>query len=78
MHLFAIPGTIFSGIGFLIAFYLAFVRLFLKTNIGERPILLLSILLIVLGIQFISIGLIGEMITSKDKEEKYIIKTKLN
>ncbi len=77
MHLFAIPGSILSISGFLISFYLAFIRLFLKIRIGERPLLLLAILLIVLGIQFVSIGLIGEMISNKDNEKKYIIKNKL-
>lgn len=78
MHLFAIPGSILGGLGFLIALYLVFIRLLLNIHIGDRPILLLAILLIVLGIQFISIGLIGEMISNKDKEKNYIIKTKLN
>ena len=33
--------------------------------LSERPLLLLSILLILLGLQFFSIGLLGEMITSR-------------
>lgn len=78
MHLFAIPGSVLSVIGFLIAIYLAFIRIFLKIKIGERPLLVLAILLIVLGIQFISIGLIGEMIIKKEKEVRYIIKDKIN
>ena len=78
MHLFAVPGSILGVIGLIISIYLTFIRLFLKTPIGDRPLLILAILLIALGIQFISLGFIGEMITSKDKEKKYIIKNKLN
>jgi len=44
--------------------------------LSDRPLLLLTILLIILGLQFISIGLLGEMITfwgRKDvSTEKYI------
>jgi len=78
LHLFAVPGTIFTVVGFFIALYLSFSKWVLRQPIGDRPLLLLAVLLIVLGIQFISIGLLGEMILSRDEEEKYIIKKKLN
>ncbi|HAW80527.1 MAG TPA: glycosyltransferase, partial [Balneola sp.] len=37
-------------------------RLFLNQGIGDRPLLFLGILLMVLGIQLLSTGLIGELI----------------
>ena len=49
-------------IGILINGVLVFQRLFLGHGMANRPMLLFGILLIVAGIQSISIGLIGEMI----------------
>ena len=77
MHLFAFPGIIFSTFGFLIAGYLTFIRIFFKEPIGDRPLLLLAVLLLVLGIQFFSIGLLGEMLTSRDNDKKYIIEKRI-
>jgi hypothetical protein len=36
--------------------------------IGNRPLLILGVLLVVVGIQLLSLGLIGEMITSLHEE----------
>jgi glycosyltransferase involved in cell wall biosynthesis len=62
LYLFGIGGLIISGIGFVICVYLAIAKIFFGIALGNRPLLFLGILLIVVGIQFISIGLIGEMI----------------
>lgn len=79
MHLFGLIGIFSTLIGFVIAAYLAVIRLLFGQLIGNRPLLLLAILLIILGLQFISIGLIGEMITSTThkKEEQFVVKRKL-
>ncbi len=42
--------------------YLTFVKLFFHENIGNRPLLLLAVLLVVIGVQLITMGLLGEMI----------------
>ena len=61
IHFFGLPG-LFSGlIGFLLALYMTFERLFLGVPMGNRPLLLFAILLILIGIQFIVIGLLGEL-----------------
>jgi glycosyltransferase involved in cell wall biosynthesis len=39
-----------------------------------RPLLLLGVTSVILGVQFFSIGLVGEMITNINKERKYTIK----
>jgi hypothetical protein len=36
--------------------------------IGQRPLLMLGVLLVVIGMQFFSLGLISEMITSHHEE----------
>jgi hypothetical protein len=42
--------------------YLVFVKFFYNVSIGDRPLLMLAVLLTILGIQFISMGLLGEII----------------
>jgi glycosyltransferase involved in cell wall biosynthesis len=85
LHLFGTIGLLFLSFGFVIDLYLMILHiLFLfggpvEWEIRDRPLLLLGILLIVSGIQFISFGLIGEMIASKNQkeDEETIIKKKL-
>jgi hypothetical protein len=62
LRFFGVVGTGLVIPGFLITLYLFVVRAFLQHPIAGRPLLLLGILLMVLGVQIVSIGLIGEMI----------------
>lgn len=62
LYLFGIGGLIIAGIGLVINIYLAILKIFFGVPLGNRPLLFLGVLLVVVGIQFISIGLIGEMI----------------
>ncbi len=62
IHFLGFVGTIFIVIGMIIELYLFFYRIFLFGPIAGRPLLILGALLLVIGIQMISIGLIGEMI----------------
>jgi len=62
LHAFGTLGIILGGCGFLINIYLFFLWLS-GEGIGSRPLLMLGILLSFAGLQFISIGLLGEMIT---------------
>ena len=62
LHLFGTIGLISMFFGLLICVYLA-IGWFQGIWIGNRPILLLGVLLIVVGVQFFSIGLLGEMLT---------------
>lgn len=61
LHVFGTIGAIVTSIGVLIGFYLAFVWL-MEGGVGFRPLLMLSVLMIILGAQFFSIGLLGELI----------------
>ncbi len=61
LRVFGGAGVIIGGIGGVILLYLAYERLILLNNIGDRPLLSLGILLAVLGVQFISTGLIADM-----------------
>lgn len=62
IQIFGSLGIITGFIGFSIALYLSYVRLILRQPIGDRPLLLLAVLLIFLGFQFISMGLLGELV----------------
>jgi len=54
-------GLLCGLIGFAISLYLTIVKLS-GQNIGGRPLLLLGVLLIIVGIQLIVMGLLGEML----------------
>jgi hypothetical protein len=62
MHLFGLLGLLFSALGVLICGYLV-VLWFSGEGIGARPLLLLGVLLILVGAQSFSIGLLGEFMT---------------
>ena len=70
MHFFGTIGMTLLGIGGLINIYLAYLRLVLNKGIGDRPLLFLGILLMVLGVQFFSTGLIGELINKNHVENQ--------
>jgi glycosyltransferase involved in cell wall biosynthesis len=61
IHIFGLWGMITGLIGIGLALVLAVQRLWFGVSLANRPILLLAILLIFIGIQFISIGLLGEL-----------------
>lgn len=82
LQIFGSLGLVSGGIGFLLGLYLAFVKLILGQNIGERPLLILSVLLIILGVQMISIGLVAEMVirTYHESQDRpiYVVRERLD
>jgi glycosyltransferase involved in cell wall biosynthesis len=62
MHLFGLIGLLLGGIGFFTELYLT-ILWFRGHKIGDRPLLLLGALEIIAGIQFFSMGFIGEFLT---------------
>jgi glycosyltransferase involved in cell wall biosynthesis len=83
------PLYMFGGVGFLLLalglfslFYLIFLKLFFEEPIGRRPLLILSVLFILAGIQLISTGLLAELLIRiyyKTKDTKpYVIQEKIN
>ena len=62
------PIQFFGGLGFIsilggvaVSLYLSFIKLFLGQEIGRRPLLLLGVLLMILGVQLLAMGLLGEV-----------------
>jgi glycosyltransferase involved in cell wall biosynthesis len=63
-HLFGGLGTALILLGFVIELYLTIDKLVFGAAIGQRPLLLLGALLIIVGVQLLSLGLIGELIAN--------------
>ncbi len=61
IQIFGLLGIISGAIGFVIGVVLVIQRQLFLVPMGNRPMLFLAVLLIFVGIQFISIGLLGEM-----------------
>ncbi len=62
MQFFGPIGVFFSLFGTIICLYLTMEKFINAVDIGNRPLLLLGILLLIIGFQFIGMGLLGEMI----------------
>lgn len=71
-------GVVFGLTGIFISAYLTIEKLIKNTPIGGRPLLLLGVLLIIVGVQIIGMGLLGEMIVrvyhESQKKPIYTIK----
>ena len=68
LHFFGTIGGALFSIGFLISFYLTIERLFFGVLLYQRPLLQLGILLIIVGIQVVMTGIIGELIVYLNKK----------
>lgn len=69
LRFFGLTGTAVLVAGLAITGYLGYERLFLGVGLSDRPLLLIGILFIVLGLQIFAIGLIGEIIIFTHAQE---------
>lgn len=77
MHLFGVLGLALFLAGLVINLHLTYLWLH-KVGIGHRPLLFLGVLLVIVGLQFTLMGLIGEMITRQDRDKSsYSIRKRL-
>jgi glycosyltransferase involved in cell wall biosynthesis len=67
LHLFGGLGLLLGLIGLGVLVYLTVLKIG-GHAIGERPLLTLGVMLVVVGLQFFSLGLISELITSQHEE----------
>ncbi len=78
LQFFGPMGLVSGSLGFLISLYLSIEKIFSGKDIGGRPMLLLGALLIIVGVQFIGMGLLGEMMVrvyhETQKKPIYVIK----
>lgn len=70
MHLFGLLGLVFTLAGLAITGYFGVVWI-IEQELHLRPLMLLGVGAILMGIQFFSIGLIGEMITHSGRRDEY-------
>ncbi|MXU65134.1 glycosyltransferase family 2 protein [Oceanomicrobium pacificus] len=77
LHFFAMIGLPLLLVGTLAVAYLCILWLFGLGPIGDRPLLLIGVLLIVTGTQFLGTGLVAELVQSSGMSErkKYVINT---
>ena len=73
LHFFGLVGLLLSAAGFVISIYLT-VQWFAGVPIGNRPLFFLGILLIIVGIQFFSLGLLAELFVQRRHREQQLIK----
>lgn len=75
MHLFGMVGSLIAAVGTLIMLYLAALWL-IHGSLGWRPLLFFGTTALVVGIQLISVGLLGEMLRNAtfQPEEEYSIR----
>ncbi len=62
LRFFGLLGSFFFFLGVGISLYLTGLKIFTGDSLADRPLLVLGVLLMVMGIQMISIGLLGEII----------------
>lgn len=75
LHFFGSLGFLCSFLGLGIDLYLTIEWLLDKTYLSQRPLVFLGVGLIIVGVQFISMGLLGEMLVrNASKEQNYSIK----
>ena len=77
-HFFGLIGLMLSAIGSLILVHLVSLKLLYGLDIGDRPLLVAGTLLVVVGIQLVSLGVIGEILSrtyfASSKEKSYFIR----
>jgi glycosyltransferase involved in cell wall biosynthesis len=61
LQIFGLVGLSMGALGTVILAYLGYVRLFTEQGIGDRPLLLLGVLLVFTGVQLLTFGLLAEM-----------------
>ncbi len=68
LHFFGIIGGFLFLAGFLISLYLAIERIFFNVLLYRRPLLQFGIVLIIVGIQVVMTGIVGELIVYLNKK----------
>ena len=62
MHVFGLGGVISLALGIVMGSYLTIIKLFFDRDIGDRPLLILAVLLIITGVNLFCFGLVTELL----------------
>ena len=71
LYVFGAAGILVGAVGSLLGLYLTVFKLLTENKIGDRPLLQLSVLLMVLGVQFVSTGIVADMIMRTYHESQH-------
>jgi len=61
LQMFGLVGLVMGGLGGAVLVYLAYIKYFQSQGIGDRPLLMLGILLVFTGVQLLTVGLLAEL-----------------
>jgi len=70
IHIFGLIGLMSAAVGAVIGGWLSYQRLFQRVPLSNRPILFLAVLLVIVGVQFVTMGLLAELQTRIYHESK--------
>jgi len=81
IQVFGAIGIVLGGVGSLWTLMLVLEKIILGRHLGDRPALLLAVLLVVVGVQLVGIGLLGEMLARTYHESQgkpiYVVKEEI-
>ncbi len=77
IHIFGLMGIILGIFGAIVAMYLVIERLFFGAALAERPLFMVSIFFVILGVQFFVTGILADIMIKtyygQNKEKNYLI-----
>lgn len=79
LHLFGRIGLLFFGVGFVINSYITYLRVTTGSIQSHYPLLFLGVLLLIVGVQFVTTGLLGELVSKSNRREadRYVVRREL-
>ena len=82
IHLFGAIGLLSGGLGLALLVLLTYQRFFMHVAMGSRPLLALAVMMVIIGLQFLVFGLLGEVLArtyheSQDKKV-YVVRAVLS
>ncbi|MEW5797782.1 MAG: glycosyltransferase family 2 protein [Bacteroidota bacterium] len=79
LHLFGGWGIVSTLIGSAIALWLTYEKYFNDQPLSNRPLFIVALIMVIVGVQFVSMGLLGELITrNQHMEREYTVREEIN
>jgi len=82
MQVFGLAGILSGFLGFAVCAFLAVEKMFFDKEIGSRPLLMFGVLLIVVGVQLLSLGLVADVVSRTYHESQnkppYYVRTRVS
>ncbi len=79
LHLFGGWGIVSTLTGLFISLWLVYEKYFNDQPLSNRPLFIVALIMIIVGVQFVSMGLLGELITrNQQMEREYSVREEIN